>query len=121
MKKSIVCTFLNHPPIRLHGEFDDENGGRYVHNYEDGRLWDGNQDFGHHEINWYVCKSGKRIYWASYNSGYQRNGREPETTRIFLKTAKDIENYFIERDMAREWNRVGHLVDPAVIVDSDLL
>lgn len=131
IRRSYVCTFANHPPIRLWGEFDageiekQNKAGYYapgdrLGDYEDGTLWDSGQQWGHHDICYYICKSGKRLYWASYNSGEQYNGREPKTTRTFLKDAVAIKTYLYDIDAA-EWNRVGHRVDPSIIVDSDLL
>lgn len=122
IRKSYVATFTNHPPIRLWGTFeaDDERAGKMLGDYEDGTLWNGQPQWGHHDICYYICKSGKRLYWASYNSGECYNGREPQTKRRFLKTTEDIKNYLCGISEA-EWNRVGHRVDPTLIVDSDLL
>ena len=131
VRRSFVVTFSNHPPIRLWGEFDANEveankasgkyaPGDYLTDYEDGTLWDGNPQWGHHDICYYITKSGKRLYWASYNSGESYGGRDPRTTRTFLKTAKDIENYLQEIDAA-EWYRIAGRVDAANIVDSDLL
>ncbi len=132
VRRSYIVTFSNHPPILLHGEFDAEEiaakkaqrnyaPGDRLGDYEDGCLWDSRRQWGHHTIDYYVCKSGKRIYWASYNCGETHNGREPRTRRTFLKTAADIKNYLCDAGGESEWNRVGHNVDPSVIVDSDLL
>jgi hypothetical protein len=122
VRKSFVLTFSNHPPIRLWGYFSEKDTHwKYISAYEDGCLWDSCQDFGHHTIDYYVCKSGKRIYWASFNSGEYYGGHEPRTRRTFLGDAAAIQAYF--RDIGRldEWNRVSGDVNPDLIVDSDLL
>lgn len=133
IRKSIVCTFSNHAPIRFWGEFeitpsDDpkleqviiKSVGQYTDDYTD-TLWDGRRDFGHHDIEFYTCKSGKRIYFASYNSGESYGSHSPRTTRTYLKDAAAIKAYFGEMNQENEWYRVCGIVDPALIVDSDLL
>jgi hypothetical protein len=125
-RKSIVCTFSNHPPVRFWGEFNrDETSnkrqdGDYLNDYVD-TLWDARKDYGHHDIEYYVCKSGKRIYFASYNSGESYGSHSPRTTRTYLKDAAAIKAYFGEIDRMDEWYRVCGNVDPTLIVDSDLL
>jgi len=129
-RKSIVCAFSNHAPIRFWGEFDDEEvTEQSKHNYRSWQkidnyvstLWDARRDFGWHTIDYYTCKSGKRIYYASYNSGETYGGRGPRTATTYLKDAQAIKEYFSEIDQIDEWYRVCGKVDPALIVDSDLL
>lgn len=133
IRKSIVCTFANHAPIRFWGEFEitlSDNAeleaekiksvGRYIDDYVD-CLWDANKDFGHHDIEYYTCKSGKRIYFASYNSGETYGSHEPRTRRTYLKDIEAIKTYLGEIDRIDEWYRVCGKVDPSLIVDSDLL
>ncbi len=135
IRKSFLLTFHNHAPIRLWGDFDAtkvaqkeanpythvEGAGKVLSDYEDGTLWDGNPQEGHHDICYYICRSGKRIYWASYNSGETYGGPYPRTTRTFLKDADAIKAYLIEHVGIDEWHRIGHRIDKNVIVDSDLL
>jgi hypothetical protein len=121
VRKSFVVTFDNHPPIRLWGEFDSDDKGTHLGNFEDGTLWDKNQEWGHCNVCYYVTKSGKRLYWGSHNSGMSYGGHEPQTHRTFLKTEVDIKQYIIENGGEAEWNLVGHKVNPELIVDSDLL
>ncbi len=133
VRKSIVCTFSNHAPIRFWGEFeitlsDDlkleqdkiASVGEYIDDYV-GVLWDGHRDFGHHDVEYYICKSRKRIYFSSYNSGESYGSHEPRTSRTYLKDVEAIKNYFDEIDRMDEWYRVCGNADPALIVDSDLL
>jgi hypothetical protein len=139
VRKSFVVTFDNHPPIRLWGDFDAETvarhelpvsergtsridgAGAYLSDYEDGCVWDRNPQWGHNDVCYYITKSGKRLYWGSYNSGESYGGRSPKTSREFLKTVDDIKNYIINHSDVSEWNRVSHRVDVSLIVDSDLL
>ena len=119
-RQSLVATFTNHPPIRLWAEFEKDET-HYISDFEDGCVWNGNPQWGHHQIVYYICKSGKRIYWATYNSGQTYNGYEPRTKRCFLKDTEAIKQYFEEHDMRGEWNRVCGDIEPSLIVDSDLL
>jgi hypothetical protein len=131
IRRSIVCTFGNHPPIRFWDEFvaAEVEKEKSNHNYAPGDriddytsyLWDANKDFGHHDIEYYVCKSGKRIYFASYNSGESYGSHNPRTTRTYLKDIEAIKAYFGEIDRMDEWYRVCGNVDATLIVDSDLL
>jgi len=123
IRKHHIATFDNHPPIKLWAEFETQesaDNARYVSDFEHGCVWKSGQQWGWHEINYYVCKSGKRIYWASFNSGESYNGREPRTRYTFLKTIADIRDYLANIG-PEEWHRISHKVDPSVIVDSDLL
>ena len=122
VRKSIVCTFSNHAPIRFWGDFDQpaEEAGKYIDDYVY-VLWDGQRDFGHHDIEYYICKSGKRIYFSSYNSGESYGSHSPRTTRTYLKDIEAIKSYFGEIDRMDEWYRVCGKVDPTLIVDSELL
>lgn len=134
IRKSFVATFDNRPPIRLWGTFDaaqvsaaqaaaKHGPGDRLGDYTDGCVWDQGRQWGHCRVCYYLTKSGKRLYWGSYNSGQSYNGRDPETHRKFLKTIDDIRNYIVNHasDEDAAWHRVCHLVDPALIVDSDLL
>lgn len=131
VRKSFIVTFANHPPIRLWGDFDasevektqsaPHTTGDYLSDYEEGTLWDRNPQWGHNDVCYYICKSGKRLYWGSYNSGMQCGGREPKTVRTFLADIAAIREYIIEHSDVSEWNRVGYRVDPSLIVNSDLL
>lgn len=132
VRRSYVVTFSNHPPIRLWGEFDaaeieaakkktEHVPGDRLSDYEDGTLWDKNQQWGHNDVCYYITKSGKKLYWGSYNSGESYNGHDPKTSRKFLKTVADIKAYIEDHSDISEWHRVSHRVDPTVIVDSDLL
>ncbi len=128
IRKSIVCTFGNHAPIRFWGEFEENENAdpasrqewNYLDNYVS-TLWDGRKEFGHHTVDYYICKSGKRIYFASYNSGQHYGNHAPRTTRTYLKDVAAIKDYFSQIDRIDEWYRVCGNVDPALIVDSDLL
>jgi len=120
IRKSIVCTFSNHAPIRFWNEFDSADEGKYIDDYI-GILWHRNQDFGHHDIGYYVCKSGKKIYFASYNSGMDFGSGYPKTTRIYLKDIDEIKAYFDGIFCIDEWYRVCGKVDENLIVDGDLL
>jgi hypothetical protein len=122
VRKSLVLTFANHPPVKLWGEFPvDTSQGKHPADYADGCVWSRNPDFGFDDIYYYIAKSGKRLYWGSQNSGICYGTRSPKTHRTFLRTVADIKNYIIDHGNTAEWNEVSHLVDPALIVDSDLL
>jgi hypothetical protein len=54
-------------------------------------------------IEYYTCKSGKRIYFSSYNSGETCGSHEPRTTRTYLKDVEAIKAYFGEIDQMNEW------------------
>lgn len=119
-RTSIVCTFKNHPPIRFWARPEEGISCQYLDHYIS-TIWNARQDFGHHTIDYYTCKSGKRIYYASYNSGESYNSREPRTIRIYLQDADAIKQYFADMDRLDEWYRVCGDIDPTLIVDSDLL
>ncbi len=131
VRRSMVCTFSNHAPIRFWGEFDamvieaakkemKYGPGDRLDDYVE-ILWDARKDFGHHDIEYYICKSGKRIYFASFNSGESYGTHSPRTRRTYLKDAGVIKEYFGEIERMDEWYRVCGNIDPNLIVDSDLL
>ena len=121
VRKSYVVTFANHPPIRLWGDFEEDGKSKYLGDFEDDTLWNKGQQWGFCDVCYYICKSGKRLYWGSYNSGESYGGRDSETTRTFLNSVVAIKRYIEDHGGEAEWNRVSHKVDVNVIVDSDLL
>lgn len=120
MRKSIICTFCNHPPIRFYGDVEAEAEKLYVWQCCE-VVFDADQRWGHWILYTYQCKSGKKIYFFSYNSGESYSGRDPETRRTFLRNKKEIEAYFRRHDQVEAWFKICGLINPSLIVDSDLL
>lgn len=123
MRQSHICTFGNHPPIRFWRELGPEEAPNkdYTPDRYISVVWDARQDFGHHTLEAYTCKSGKQVYFSSYNSGESYGIHEPRTRRTYLRDAKAIEAYFRQEDRTDVWFAICGQIDPAMIVDSDLL
>lgn len=126
IRRSIVCTFKNHAPVRFWGEFDaaaieqakKENKygpGDRIYDYTE-ILWDAVKDSGHHTILYYICKSGKRIYFCESYGLHQ-----PKTTRTYLKDKEAIHQYFLKIEQEDQWFKICGIIDPTMIVDSDML